>query len=97
MLYNKIIHWHIPMLLTGQAVHTHTHAHTHLHTHSHTPTYMYSPWIHKSVTKTVGCGTNHKYTNIHNSWRKILQKFYKKYNMSSLHIKKFTYREKVYT
>jgi hypothetical protein len=53
-------------------IHTHTHSYTHTHTHTnthsytHTHMYYYIPWIHKCVTKTVGCGTSHKYTNIHN-------------------------------
>jgi len=41
-------------------IHTYIHAHTNTHTHS------YIPWIYKCLTKAVGCGTCHKYTNIHN-------------------------------
>jgi hypothetical protein len=37
--------------------HTYTHTNTHTHTHTHIL------WIHKSIIKTVGCGTSHKYTN----------------------------------
>jgi len=42
-----------------------------IHTHTHT----YTPWFHKCVIKTEGCGTSHKYTyvqiysaNIANIW-----------------------------
>jgi len=43
------------------------HALAHTHTHTHTQLYIH-PFIHSMdpcVTKTVGCGTNHKYTNVH--------------------------------
>jgi hypothetical protein len=32
----------------------------------HAYIYTYIPWIHKCVTKKIGCATSHKYTNIYN-------------------------------
>ena len=40
-------------------------------------TYMYIPCIHKFVTMIVGCGTSHKYTNIHNFYSEKLSVLYK--------------------
>jgi len=37
-----------------------------MHTYTDTRVYLYIPWTHNFVTNTVGCGTGHKYTNIHN-------------------------------
>ena len=40
-----------------------------IHTYIHTYTYIYiyiHTYIYKHITKTTGCGTSHKYTNIHN-------------------------------
>ena len=61
--------------------HTHTYIHTYIHprtyirryidtyiptyTHTYIHTYIHT-LVHKCVTKTEGCGTRHKYTNIHN-------------------------------
>jgi len=36
--------------------------------------HTYITWVHKCVTKTIGCGTSHKYTNIHNF---CSEKYYK--------------------
>jgi hypothetical protein len=36
-----------------------------IHTYIYTYLPTYIPWVHKCVTKTLGCGTSHKYTNIH--------------------------------
>ena len=54
--------WFIaPTILLPLSSHNQIHyLHTHTHTHGH------FAWIHKFFTKTVGCGTSHKYTNIHN-------------------------------
>jgi hypothetical protein len=47
---------------------------TYICTHTYVCAYIhtYIPWIHKCVTKTVGCGTSHKYTNIQFLQCKIL-------------------------
>ena len=58
-------------------VHTYVLTYVHRHTHTHTHIYTYIPWMHKCVTKTVGCGISHKYKNIQNLRCKILQPFYK--------------------
>ena len=42
-----------------------TYKHTYIHAYIHTGMHTYIPWIHKCVTKTVGCRTSHKFTNIH--------------------------------
>ena len=49
--------------------------------HSETYIYAYSPCIHQCVTKTVGCGTSHKYTNIHNVYS---VKYYKHFTKTVL-------------
>jgi hypothetical protein len=36
--------------------------HTYIHMYTHTHTDIHMPQIHKFVTETAGCGTNHKYT-----------------------------------
>ena len=43
----------------------HTYICTYIHTYRHN-LHTYNPWICKCVTKTTGCRTSHKYTNIHN-------------------------------
>ena len=45
------------------------------HTHTHTHTHTYIPWNHTCVTRTVGCETSHKYTNMQN----YSVKYYKPY------------------
>ena len=42
--------------------HIFTYIQSDTHTHTHTQVRVYIPWIHKSVRKNVGFGTNHKYT-----------------------------------
>ena len=45
-------------------------------------------WVHNYVTKPVGCGTSHKYTNIHNFHSvKYYEHFTKQYYRLSLHKK----------
>jgi len=59
---------------------------THTDTHTHTQSYI--PWIHKCFTKSVGCGTSHGYTFIHNFYSvKFHKHFTKQCYKSSLHIK----------
>ena len=41
--------------------------------------YIYIPWTHKCVTKTVGCGTRHKYINMYNFYS---VKYYKRFTNS---------------
>jgi hypothetical protein len=49
--------------------------------------YTYTPWIHKWVTKTVGCRISCKYTNIHNVYSvKYFKSFTKEYYRSSIQI-----------
>jgi hypothetical protein len=57
-------------------------------TYIHACVHIYIPWIHRYVTKTVGCGTCHKYTNIHNFYSvKYYKHLTKQYYRSSLLIK----------
>lgn len=35
----------------------------HTYIHTYLPTYIL--WVHKCITKTIGCGTSHKYTSIY--------------------------------
>jgi hypothetical protein len=72
----------------------------HVHTRTYTDTYIhtYIPWIHKCVTRTVGCGTSNEYTHIHNFYTIKYYKYFKKqYYRSSLHIKSSSteYKDKV--
>jgi hypothetical protein len=65
-------------VLVGKYIHTQTHTH------------MYSSWIHKFVTKTVGCGRSYKYTNIHSFYNlEYYLHFKKRYYKLFLHIKKY--------
>jgi len=65
-----------------------TYVHMYVYTYIHTYMHTYIPLIHKCVTKTVGCGTYHKYTNIHNFYSvKYYKHFTKQYYRSSLLIK----------
>jgi len=60
---------------------------TYIHTYVHTYIYTHITWIHKCVTKRIGCGTSHTYTNIYNFYSvKYYQHFKKQYYRSSLHI-----------
>jgi len=45
--------------------------------------YTHILWIHKCLTNTVGYGTSHKYTNMHNFYQQFTRQCYK----LSLHIK----------
>jgi hypothetical protein len=68
-----------------------TYIHTYIHTHTHTHTHTYIPWIHKCVTKTIGCGKSHKYTicTVYSTIN-ILQQYYR----SPLYIKNSSTEEK---
>jgi len=63
-------------------IYTHTHVRTYIHTYTHIHACMYIPCIHKLVTMTIGCGTSHKYTNIHNFYGEKLWVLYKVYSTS---------------
>ena len=39
---------------------------------------MYVPWIHKCVTKTVGCGASNEYANIYNFYSVKYHKLFTK-------------------
>ena len=47
-------------------IYVHTHLHIYIHTYLCTCIHACIAWIHNCVTKTVGFGTSHNYTNIRN-------------------------------
>jgi len=54
----------------------------------HTYVHIYIPWVCKCVTKTIECGTSHKYTSIHNFYSlHYYRHFAKQYYKSALHVK----------
>jgi len=66
----------------------HMYIHKTIQAYIHTGMHTYIPRTHKCVTKTVGCGTSHKYINIHNFFGvKYCKHFTKQYSRSSVHIK----------
>jgi hypothetical protein len=54
-----------------------------IHTYIRTYIHSFIPWTHKCVTKTIGCVTSHKHTNIHNFYSvKYYKHFKKQYHWS---------------
>jgi hypothetical protein len=50
-------------------IYLHIYIHSYVHTYIYTYVHTYTVYVHSMepcVTKTIGCGTSHKYTNIHN-------------------------------
>jgi len=54
----------LPSPLQSSSPRTNGILHRYIHTYTHTHTHTRIPWIHKCVTKTAGCGTSCKYTNV---------------------------------
>jgi len=68
--------------------------HTHTNTHE-IYTHTFIPWIHKCVTKRVGCRTSHKDTNICTFYSAKYYKILQISIINNLYTYKFIYTQKV--
>jgi hypothetical protein len=76
------IHTHTCMTYIYKSIQAYIHPCIH-----HTGMHTYIPWIHKCVTKTVGCRTSHKFTNVRGFYSIKFKHLTKQYYRASLRIK----------